>query len=138
MNVPTFVVCGTMASNERSRRHREPLTTRLLSANMLLYIAYIAYAVVPLYFYLRNVAVNQRVFPSPGPWVKLASCISKVFVPVIYMIRPPEMPERAALMEDNEKGVHMPRKECKKSEGREWASWAVVTVLELAVLLWAL
>ena len=136
VNIPTFVVCGTIPANERSRIHRKPLLARVWNYDMLMYISYIIYASVPILasWYCGGGAS----VPFPGPWVKLVSCLLKTMVPVRYLLCPPEMPEREKLMEQDKRGVNVPRRQWKDGGGGEWVEWALVGAMELSVFSWSL
>ena len=136
INIPTFVVCGTIPANERSRAHRKPFLVRLASYDMLMFIAYIVYASLPFLALFYSGRGGGAGMPFPGAWVKLMSCVLKTTVPVRYMLWPPTVPERAKLMEEDERGVRVPRREWKEGGRGEWRAWAVVAALELGVLLW--
>ena len=137
INIPTFVVCGTIPANERSRIHRKPLLARVLTFDMLMYVFYIIYASVPLlatWYYGKRASI----IPFPGPWVKLVSCLLKTTVPVRYLLWPPEMPEREKLMVEDERGVNVPKWQWKDGGSGEWVEWALVGAVEFSVLAWIL
>lgn len=78
----------------------------------------------------------------PGPVVRMTSCIWKVFVPVWYMISPPDVPEWRDLLESDSKGVLRPRRSSDRNMrpagSEEDTSFARIwyDALELSVLLY--
>ncbi|KAL9125939.1 MAG: hypothetical protein Q9217_004934 [Psora testacea] len=139
-DTPTFIVCGAIPANERSRTRRKPLLYRICSYDMLMYILYIIYASTPLFLCFCTSADEGHTimafFPFPGAIVKLASSILKTTLPVRYTLWPPTLPERRRLVEEDEKGVRRPKKEWKEGQAGEWLGWALVTMCELVVFFW--
>lgn len=152
-STPNFAVCGATISplNERSRKHRKPLPTRLLSPDIVVCIIYICYVLapllVPLLFatvfntdntFLSAVIALPVLHPYPSATARLVSLAAKVSTPVRYMIWPPDIPEWEDLVQDDGNGVKRPRTD--SGVGNEWVSWVglwwlLVWGCEVAVLL---
>ena len=114
----SFEASGAILStlNERSRGRRAGLVRRLLTPDMLMYLAYVVYTLVPLALHLQailhcrtTVADHCQPFPLPGVLIKTIDTTWKASVPIRYMIRPPTVPERRELMEQDRHGVWRPR-----------------------------
>lgn len=139
---PTFESSGSISSpaNERSRLHRAPLPHRLLTPTLLMYLAYLISASIPLA--LRFLAsASAASFPFPGALLKLLDALAKAAVPLLYMLDPPTVPEREELMElDEVVGVRRPKKE--KNSGRvdagsaDVVGWPWMELVELALVCW--
>jgi hypothetical protein len=139
---PTFESSGSISSpaNERSRLHRAPLPNRLLTPTLLMHLAYLVSASIPLA--LRFLALASAAsFPFPGALLKLLDALSKAAVPLLYMLDPPTVPEREELMElDEVAGVRRPKKRKEKDSGRvdagsaDVVGWPWMEVVELALV----
>ena len=132
----TFEASGSILStlNERSRAHRATLARRILNADMILHLAYILYALLPLILRLSETAHGSS-FPLPGVMIKVMDATWKATVPLRYMLRPPSVPERRELMAWDEKGVWRPIQDGQGSSGsagRQW--WAWIDIWEIVVI----
>ncbi|CAG8981044.1 hypothetical protein HYALB_00008198 [Hymenoscyphus albidus] len=108
----TFDVSGAIRSrmNERSSVSRATVLRRLSSPSILLCLMYCIYASMPLSLRLNTYCILERTSPSavffvfPGVIIKTFDCIAKASVPVWYMMFPPTMPNRRALLAKKVKG----------------------------------
>lgn len=139
-NTPTFAVVGTIISpeNERSRRHRKPLLSRIQSPDMLMYAVYIIYATIPflcrIHAYKNSKNSESYSYPFPGAMVTLLSCVLKASVPLCYMIRPPTVPERGQLVKEDEAGVERPTKDWQGEAGGGSMRWLCLSLFETYVI----
>lgn len=115
----THEVSGAIgyATYERSATKRKPLAQRICNLHVLMWASYAVLAATPLILRLHAYLGCLRwadacapLFPFPGIFLKLFDHFWKVLVPVLYMISPPTMPERARLLETDERGVRQPRR----------------------------
>ncbi|KAL9614299.1 MAG: hypothetical protein Q9167_001182 [Letrouitia subvulpina] len=136
INVPTFVVCGSIPASERSRRYRLSFWARVLNGHMLMFVAYLLYGSIPLIQLIignHHGHIKDRLL-LPGPWVKLVGALLKVIVPIWYFVWPPDMPERRVLLEIESDGVRRPKAENKKNDRGEFLWWACVAGIEILTI----
>ena len=76
-----------------------------------MYIAYILYAVCPLSLrlYAYYMGHQPSLFPFPGTMMLLVQVILMSCLPLEYMLFPPTVPERDALMEVDSQGLSRPK-----------------------------
>ena len=146
LNPPSFFVCGSIPSSERSLHSRPSFISRLLNINTLLWITLTIYLSFPLTQSLlstRNSNPSPNHNPStqaeiavwflPGPLLKLVSVVLKMLVPFRYMLFPPTMPARERMLAVDERGVKRVKKEWKESGEKkgEWDIWVLVAAIEV-------
>lgn len=155
---PSFFVTGTFTStiNERSREKRAGLAKRLLSSCVPMYLVYVlCSSSIMVWCLWRSVTSPTSTASSrtdqinistlPGPVVILATCIWKAFVPVLYMIAPPDVAEWRELLERDSKGALRPKRPTQslmdpagseKDEGGLRLWWDVLETSVLVCCLW--
>ena len=132
----SFEASGSVLSNmnERSRSRRAPLVRRMLSMDMLLYLAYTIYALVPLAMRLVDFRHCKPggdgvclLILLPGILIKITDAVWKATVPLRYMLWPPTVPERRRLMAQDEKGLWRPSRVVAGLGGPKWQRLATST-----------
>ncbi|KAL8889958.1 MAG: hypothetical protein Q9215_002827 [Flavoplaca cf. flavocitrina] len=148
LNSPSFFVCGSIPSSERSLHSRPSFLARLLNINTLLWITLAIYLSFPLTQPLLSnrkphSSLSLDLHPSteakiavwllPGPLLKLVGVVLKMLVPVRYMLFPPAMPARDHMLAADERGVKRVKKEWKESGEKkgEWGIWVLVAGIEM-------
>ena len=150
LNPPSFFVCGSIPSSERSLHSRPPFLSRLLNINTLLWITlaiYLSFPQTQPLLFNRNPSPSPSLSPDlhpgtqaesvvwllPGPLLKLVSVVLKMLVPVKYMLFPPAMPARERMLAADERGVKRVKKEWKESgeKSGEWGIWVLVATVEM-------
>ncbi|KAL8878655.1 MAG: hypothetical protein Q9192_008398, partial [Flavoplaca navasiana] len=150
LNPPSFFVCGSIPSFERSLHSRPPFLSRLLNVNTLLWITLTIYLSFPLIQLLLSncnpspsLSLSPDLHPGtqakiaiwvlPGPLLKLVGVVLKMLVPVGYMLFPPAMPAREHMLAADERGVKRVKKEWKEGGEKkgEWGIWVLVAGIEM-------
>ena len=73
-------------------------------------------------------------FPFPGALLRALECVSRMSVPVRYMISPPTVPERGGLVREDERRVKRPREGWDGGGGGGEMWWLGMGVWEVFVI----
>jgi hypothetical protein len=114
----SFKVSGTFVSptDERYPARRKPLSKRLLNPTMICYMAYTFLTAALLASSVTSVASRhlaggaKRVHMHTGATLILMELVLAAAVPVRYMMFPPSLPDRQALLEKDADNVNRSRK----------------------------
>lgn len=136
----SFKVSGTFVSptEERYASRRKPLLKRMLNLTMGCYAAYfvVTAALLAVLFtsvaYQHSIVGGKRVHMHTGAALRLIDLALASIVPVRYMIFPPSLPDRQALLEKDAHGVSRSQK---KAWTRRDGGSKISLMLQLAVIL---
>lgn len=138
-----FQSTGSIAghTNERSVRRRLPLIARMMNFDMAMRMCFITAGLATIVFsFLERSRLEAQMGPSPllGALFALLQLILGTAVPLVYMIFPPDVPEREDLMEVDEHGQRRPKAEAMRVAGteNEWKGTAFEAAFILLCALW--
>jgi hypothetical protein len=114
----SFKVSGTFVSptDERYPARRKPLSKRLLNFTMICYMAYSLVVAALMGSLFKSVASQHLVVEAKrrhmhtGATLMLIELVLAAIVPVRYMVFPPSLPDRQALLEKDADNVNRSRK----------------------------
>lgn len=135
----SFKVSGTFVSpaDERYAARRKPFLKRMLNTTMLGYTMYSLATAALLASLFTSVACQhlivgaERVHMHTGAALRLLDLVLASVVPVRYMMFPPSLPDRQALLEKDAHGVNRSRK---KGWARRDGGSKIGLMLQLAII----